>query len=818
MANRQTKRSASGAGRTTRKPSTRRPGAEKRSRTAKKRRRIWPWVVLGVLVFLAAGAGAGLYGGYRYFAYDLPKLDKLDDYRPRTISWFYARDGQPIAQFFEERREVVPLHRMPQSLINAFVAAEDSDFFTHPGVDLWAIFRAAVRNFEAGRIVQGGSTITQQVTKSFLLSPEKSYRRKIREALLAYQIDQRFTKNEILYLYLNQIYLGAGAYGVASAADIYFQRSVEHLSLAECAMLAGLPQAPSRYSPRKHFERAKERQIYVLGRMVEEGYVTAEQAQKAMDEDIFISQAPIRMKPRAPYFVEHVRRLVEAQYGEGALLRDGLKVYTTLDLKAQTAAETAVARGLYDLDHREGYRGPLRRVAAAEMEQTRTELDEANSAVTLAEGAVVQGLVIRVEDKQAVVSLGRETAVLGFKDNRWARKPDPGKPYYRDKLRRFRDILTPGDVVRVKLKAALKGGGWSAVLDQDLSGQAALVAMDSATGHIISLVGGRDYDESQFNRATQALRQPGSAFKPFIYAAALDRNFSAASVFLDAPVVYYLPGSDKPWKPKNYSLKFYGPTTMRVALEKSRNVVTVKMLDDIGPKYVVDYAARMGVSSDLTPNLSLALGTSEVTVIDMVQAYSTFCNLGQRTEPVFITRIEDRTGRVVHENSLSQERVIEATTAYITTRMLQGVVTHGTGWRLRALKRPMAGKTGTTNDLRDAWFVGFSPELVTAVWVGHDDMTTMGKGETGSRTASPIWVDFMKVALEGRPKRDFKVPDGVVFARIDKKTGLLAGPQAKKAILECFKPGTVPTRTAPAAGSPSGQGRDFLMVEGEGAN
>ncbi len=787
-----------------------RSGAKRRQA----RRRRWPWVLLSIFILLALTGGGVLWAGYLYFSYDLPKLDSLSDYRPKTITRFYSADGTVIAEFYEERREVVPLHRMPQNLINAFVAAEDSKFFTHPGVDLWAILRAAIKNLEAGRIVQGGSTITQQVTKSFLLTPEKSYRRKIREAILAYRIDKRFTKNEILYLYLNQIYLGQGAYGVEAASQIYFGKSVENLTLAECAMLAGLPQAPSRYSPRHNPDKARERQIYVLNRMVEEGYISAEAARAAAREPVRILNRPARVKTIAPYFVEHVRRLLEKKYGAKRLYTDGLKVYTTLDLNAQAAAEKAVAKGLAELDKREGYRGPVAKLKPSQIKDFIDQLAQKTPKAELVEGKVTPGVVRWTAPDRALVSLGATEAILPLKEMRWARRPDPDVPYYRAKVVDVGQVLSLGDVILVRLKERDPNGRWVVSLEQEPIAQAALVSMEAASGHVIALVGGRDYARSQFNRATQALRQPGSAFKPFIYAAALDKNFTPTSVLLDAPVVYRLPGNPKPWKPRNYSEKFYGPTTLRVALEKSRNVITVKLLDEIGPRYVIDYAKKLGITSSLAPNLSLALGTSEVTVLEMVRAYSTFCNLGLKTEPIFITRIEDRNGLLLEEATLQQERVIDPATAYIVTHLLEGVVKNGTGWRIKALKRPAAGKTGTTNDLKDAWFCGYTPELVTAVWVGHDDHTSMGKGETGSRAAAPIWLEFMKEALKGKPVKDFVVPEGVVFARVDKKTGQLAAPDSPTAIVESFKPGTVPKRPALYGSAPGSQ--DFLMEDAGG--
>ncbi|MBW2618046.1 MAG: penicillin-binding protein 1A [Deltaproteobacteria bacterium] len=772
-------------------------------------RRRWPWILLAAFILVLAASAGGLWAVYLYFSYDLPKLDTLSDYQPKTISRIYAGDGVLIAEFFKERRDVVPLKRMPQMLIDAFVAAEDANFFSHPGLDIWAIFRAAVRNLEAGRIVQGGSTITQQVCKSFLLTPEKSYRRKIREALLAYRIDKKFTKSEVLYLYLNQIYLGEGAYGVEAASQVYFGKSVEELTLAECALLAGLPQAPSRYSPRTNPSGARERQVYALNRMAEEGYINRAQAREAAAERIMVLASRLPQLREAPYFVEHIRGLIEAKYGPKALLEDGLKVYTTLNISLQSAAESAVVKGLTELDKREGFRGPVERLDPSEAEVFLQRLADQASEADLIQGRILPGLVLQVAPSRALVHLGPAQGTLNLEEMKWARRPNPEKAYYQAALSDVGQALAPGDVVLVRLKEKNEEGRWQLLLEQEPLAQGALVCMEAATGHVLALVGGRDYNQSQFNRATQALRQPGSAFKPLIYAAALDKGFTPASVIIDAPVVFKMDHTGRLWKPRNYSEKFYGPTTFRTALEKSRNVVTVKILDQIGIDYALGYAQRMGINSTLTPNLSLALGTCEVRVVDMVRAYSSLCNQGLRTEPIFITRIEDRNGRIMEEGRLQQERVIEPVTAYIITRLMEGVVQNGTGWRVKALKRPVAGKTGTTNELKDAWFVGYTPDLITAVWAGHDDHTSMGRGETGSRTASPIWIDFMQAACQNRPVRAFPVPKGVAFASIDRETGLLAGPGTEKIIVESFKPGTQPTQSAAAAARTYGRS-DFL--------
>lgn len=785
--------------------------ADQKQKKRRKRRR-WPWVLLALFILMLGGAAFGAYAGYLYFSKDLPRLDQLSDYRPSTISRFFAADGSVIAEYYKERREVVPLSRMPQHLVNAFVAAEDAKFFEHQGISLKAILRAAIRNLEAGRIVQGGSTITQQVCKYFLLTPEKSYRRKIREAILAYRINSKFTKNEILYLYLNQIYLGESSYGVQTASQGYFGKNVEELTLAECATLAGLPQAPSRYSPRTNPEAARERQLYVLNRMVEEGYITSAQAQEAARERIIVkAQRPIHLK-RFPYFCDYVKTIVEAKYGAKALLEDGLMVYTSIDPTAQEAAEKAVAKGLVDLDRREGYRGPLKQLPPEQVGGFIQKLQQKTKPDDLDVGAVVAGVVREVGPERAYVHLGHAEGVLPVDKMRWARKPNPQVYWYASKVTDIGQILAPGDVILVVLEEKGPDGRWKLALEQEPKGQSGLVCMEAATGHIKAMVGGRDYNRSVFNRATQARRQPGSAFKTFIFAAAMDKGYTPSTIILDSAVVYTLKGTGKVWKPRNYHNKFYGPTTLRVALEKSRNVVSVKLLEQLGVDYVIEYAKRLGVKSEMTPNLSLALGACETTVLEMAESYSTFCNLGLKTKANPIVRVEDRNGAIIEEPGLDQELVIDPKTAFIISSILEGVVTSGTGVRIKALKRPAAGKTGTTNDLRDAWFVGYTPDLITSVWVGHDDHTTMGRGETGARAAIPIWLEFMKVATSDRPVRSFEAPEGMAFVRVDKETGLLAGPHSKKVITEVFKPGTAPTKVSPSKAA-TNQARDFLKED-----
>ena len=754
-------------------------------------------VVLGLIAALAA------VGGYQYISQDLPKISSLKDYRPPVITRVYADDGRMIAEFFKERRIVIPLAEVPPLLVRAFVAAEDSRFYQHQGVDPFSILRAALKNLEAGSIKQGGSTITQQVTRSFLLTPERSYIRKIKEVILSYRIEKAFTKEEILFLYLNQIYLGHGAYGVQAAAENYFGKAVKELNLAECAVLAGLPQAPTRYSPFHHPDQARIRQVYVLNRMVEEGFVTREEADQALALKLDIKPRRNVYLEEVPYYAEHVRRYVEGRYGTDALYNQGLQIHTAVSIDFQKKAEKELYRGLQEIDKRQGYRGPLKSLAATEIEAFLREQSANLDDASLQPGAAVQAVVAQVNDqaKTVNVKIGRDTGALSLADMNWARKPNPDIAPQDAKLRQPSAALKAGDVILVKIKDPRKDPRepWRVALDQEPQVQGALLCLETETGLVKAMVGGRDFSENQFNRAVQSRRQPGSSFKPIIYAAALDRKFSdpkkfytPATVIIDSALVFEDRGRDQSWKPKNYKETFYGPTLLRDALAQSRNVVTVKILQDIGVDYTIDYARKLGIASDLTRTLSLALGASGVSLYELTRAYSVFANRGFLVEPVFILKIIDRDGKVLEEAFSERRKVIEKDTAFIMTSLMESVVQHGTGQRVKALGRPSAGKTGTTNDMYDAWYIGYTPEYVTGIWVGFDTEAPLGKTETGGVAASPIWLEFMKQILANESVKTFQAPEGVVFAKIDAETGLLPVAESRKTIFECFKDGTVP--------------------------
>ncbi len=802
------------------------PPKQAQARRPKKSGLFKRFILFPLLFLLGVGliGGLGLLAGYLYINEDLPKINSLKDYRPPIISKVFADDGRVIAEFFKERRIVVPLSEVSPTLVNAFVAAEDSRFFKHQGFDLVSILRAFIKNLEAGAIKQGGSTITQQVTRSFLLTPERSYIRKIKELILSYRIEKAFTKEEILFLYLNQIYLGHGAYGVEAAADNYFGKRVKDLSLAECAVLAGLPQAPSRYSPFRHPDQARQRQVYVLNRMVEEGTITGEQAAEALNVKLDIKPRRNIYIEEIPYFTEHVRRYVETTYGTDALYTQGLQITTGVSIKFQKAAEEELVKGLLELDKRYGYRGPLRSIRPDEIEVFAREVQAELDKKPLEAGATARGVVTQVNDagKTATVRVGSQQGSIVLADMDWARKPNPDVAHFAAKLKRPGEALKVGDVILVRVKEKRndpKESGWRLALEQDPLVQGALLCLETETGLVKAMVGGRDFTENQFNRAVQSRRQPGSAFKPIIYAAALDRKFkdpkkfyTPASVIIDSAVVFEDKEREQTWKPRNFRETFYGPTLMREALAQSRNLVTIKILQDIGVDYTIDYARRLGITTDLTRTLSLALGASGVSLFELTRAYSVFANQGFLVEPVFVLKIVDRDGQVLEEAGTGRRQVIEKDTAYIMTSLLESVVQHGTGQRVKALNRPAAGKTGTTNDMYDAWYLGYTREYIAGTWVGFDEEAPLGKTETGAVAAIPIWLGFMKRVLSNQPAQAFEPPEGVVFAKIDAETGLLPVSESRKTIFECFKDGTVPSEFTKRPGEVK-ETEDFLKKD-----
>ena len=746
------------------------------------------FLVIGFAIVATAVAGVGALA-LREIRKDLPPVEQLAGYRPAVASQIYAAGGELVGEFFLEKRYLVPLDKIPLVVRQAFISAEDSNFYHHRGIDAASIARAFVNNVFAGTVVQGGSTITQQVVKSLLLSPERSYERKVKEVLLSLRLERQFTKDEILYLYLSQIYLGSGAYGVAAAAQVYFDKDVQDLTLPEAALLAGLPQAPSRTSPIHHPKRARARELYVLERMEADGYINHDQHETAarIPVSIFVGQRRPSY-PHAPDYVEYVRRLLEDRYGSRAPYELGLRIDTALDLRLQQIAETSVRDGLKALDRRRGYRGPIRKLSETDAQPFLDQQEKAFAKDGPPVGTSIEALVIRSTGDHVTLRIGGSDAVLPAKGMEWARGWTPA---------RFR----PGDVVLVKVEKHDSGSPLVVSLDEDPDTEGAFLALDAQTGYVRAMVGGYDYGRSQFNRAIQAYRQPGSAFKPLVYAAAFDHGFTPASVIVDSPISFD-DGSSRIWRPENYEQEFKGPTRLREALVHSINVVTVKLAQEVGLPYLLSYLPRFGFERPFPRNLSISLGSSEVTLLELVRAYDVFATGGRLYEPIFITKITDAAGNVIEERRPSFELVLSPETSYLVTSILKSVIERGTGHRARDLARPAAGKTGTTNDQMDAWFIGYTPELVAGAWVGFDEKKTLGKEETGGRAAVPIWLEFMQGATETTPVTDFEVPEGIVFINIDGKTGLRAAPGDGDLMLECFRKGSEPQQIVQRASGP----------------
>ncbi|MGH7786804.1 MAG: penicillin-binding protein 1A [Candidatus Binatia bacterium] len=723
-------------------------------------------IAVVVVVGLAAAAFV-----YREITSDLPSIDAAVSYQPPVTTQIFAADGTVIGEFYSQKRYLVPLDRIPVHVRQAFIAAEDDRFYDHGGIDATGILRAFVNNVMAGGKVQGGSTITQQVVKSVLLSPQKSYERKLKEIILSFRLEQELSKDQILELYLNHIYLGSGAYGVAAAAREYFGKDIADVDVGEAAMMAGLPQAPSRYSPYTHWPEAKGRQRYVLTRMYENGFIERAGRDAALSEPIALASRKGSFQA-APYFVEHVRRLLEERYGRTALYELGLRVHTTVDRRMQVAAEAALRAGIEALSTRlGGFRAAYRNMDHEQRDNyLRVQAQGFKGMDTPDPAFSYEGIVMAVRGAGGRVQVGPFAGDLTIPAAK-GKKPD---------------ALQLGDLIRVRVVSEADEP-LHFEYDPSPTIEGALVALDQHTGFVRAMVGGYDFERSHFNRATQAKRQPGSSFKPLVYAAALDRHFTPASVIIDEPISYSDNG--RVWTPQNFEKKYFGPTSLRTALAKSRNVVTVKLADRIGVKYLIDYLPRFGLPDNLPRNLSIALGTTEVTPLELAVAYATLANNGLRPLPVTITEITDAQGQVLEHSEPALAQAIPATTAYMITSMLQDVVERGTGTRAKGLAQPTAGKTGTTNDLNDAWFVGYTPQLLAAVWLGFDNKRPIGPKETGGKIAAPIWKSFMEVALQDMPPAEFPIPDGLKCVNVDPSTGVRGGSGAR---LECFREGTEP--------------------------
>jgi penicillin-binding protein 1A len=727
---------------------------KKRARSKpNKRTSLWVKILISLFTLISILVVA-LITYYVTLLFQLPNIKTIQDYNPPLATQIYSSDGAIIGYLFKEKRFLVPLSELPPHLIQAFVASEDSRFFQHRGLDFFGIIRALWKNIWAGEIIQGGSTITQQVTKSLLLTPEKSLSRKIKEAVLAYRLDQNLSKNDILYIYLNQIYFGHGAYGIEAAALTYFGKKARDLTLTESALLAGLPQAPSRHSPLVNPQKAKERQRYVLKRMVEEEFISETVAQAAAESPVFFASLQDPNLTLAPYFTDLVRKYLYQLWGSEVVLKAGLVVRTTLDLPFQKAALEAVEHGAQAVQGRHIYTRIAKRIPPEKISDYCPKITQLPPKTTKKRPLATTGVVAQIDpiNQTAKVCLGQEWAILPLPS--LSTPLGKGQADAEDQADQTEETAPPlmvGDVVHLRWDPVRHS---LAIVDQNQV-EAALLCVESQTGAVKALVGGKNYNQTEFNRAVQSRRQPGSSFKPIIYAAALEKGLTPSSILMDSPIHF---GGSSPWNPQNFDHKFLGPTTLRTGLIQSRNIVSIRILQKVGISYTTHYAQKLGISSPLYPNLSLALGASGVSLWEMVTAYNCFPTLGQRVPPYYIKKISDRSGRTLYEYQLKMEKVMEEETALTMTQLLEAVVKEGTGWRLKALGKPVAGKTGTTNNFRDAWFIGFTPSYTAGVWVGIDDLTPLGSGETGAQAASPIVLEFFQKALAHIPAQAFPTP------------------------------------------------------------
>lgn len=823
---------------------------------------------------------------------NLPKLDNMQDYRPALGSLVVARDGKPLGEFYDsERRYLVSMDEIPEVVTNAFIAAEDDHFYQHSGVDFSGIARAFWANLKAGGVVQGGSTITMQVSKGLLLSSQRTFGRKLRELLLAQRVEKNFSKRQILYLYLNHVYFGQRAYGVEAASRSYFRKKVKDISISEAALLAGLVKAPSSYAPTRDPNRARERQLYVLRRMHETGKINDDQYHQAQAEEVRVYPEENPNGLIAPYYLEHLRQSLITKYGQDVLYRGGLLIEAAADADLSLTAMKAVKANIDELDKRQGYRGPVAHVSTPEgladlqreihaevftkrfgfqvmpldpeekmvrgqwADYSRARLQRLDPTLAderrlLQPWEKYRGVVTKIEPdgKNAQVMIGTIPGRLSINNMRWAKRVKPPETANYAQIASVSEAFKTGDVILVKPILPLSEKLEDPVnlsLEQMPIAQSALLSMEAATGHVVAMVGGYGFEGSEFNRALQGGRQPGSAFKAMLYAAALDKGFTPSSIIVDSPIIFENQGGPNlKWIPENNSEKFYGDTTLRTAFINSRNIPAVKLLQEVGLTYFVKYVQSLGLSGTLSPDLSLALGSNSISLLELTKIYALFPRLGMRIEPVFQLKVTDRDGKVLEEYSYKDFqremsakwlawkeqqnppkpaeaptettpppateapvvmnndqppvfddplRAMDERTAFVMSNLLQEVVLYGTATGARSLKRKVGGKTGTTSDFVDAWFMGFSPELVTGVWTGFDNPRSLGKGEVGGRASLPAWTEFMAAALERYRTDDYAVPKGIVFVRIDPKTGALAKAGNSAGVKEAFVEGTEPT-------------------------
>jgi penicillin-binding protein 1A len=761
------------------------------------------------IVFVVGAAAAAFL--IWHFSQDLPDYTQLRDYEPPVMTRVHAADGSLISEYAKERRLYLPVQDVPKLVVNAFLSAEDKNFFSHSGIDPEGIGRAIFSNFtRAGRRQQGASTITQQVAKNFLLSSEQTYDRKIKEMLLALRIEATYTKEKILELYLNQIYLGFGNYGIAAAALNYYGKSVHELTLAEAAYLAALPKAPSNYNPFERHDAAIERRNWVLDRIAENGFASREDVQKAKAEDIHLNLRSVSPNNvAAGFFSEEVRRELAERYGSTQLYEGGLSVRTTLDPALQLMARKALVDGLLRYDEAHGWHGVIQKIdVGRDWGDALAQVPALNDvkpwelAVVLDAGDLVTKIGLQPPRlASGAVAPERSIGAISSENVKWSRK---GK---------LREILSNGDVVYVE---PIDGKPDQYRLRQIPEISGALVAMDPLTGRVFAMVGGFSFSQSEFNRATQALRQPGSAFKPFVYATALDNGYTPSTIIVDGPIEIDQGPGLPPWRPENFEKSFVGPKPMRYGLEHSKNLMTVRLAKDVGMPLIVEYAKKFGIYDDLKPYLPMALGAGETTVLRLTTAYSMLANGGRRIKPTLIDRIQDRWGHTIfkHDERVcnacdaedwqrqpepklidKREQVIDPMTAYQITSMMQGVIQRGTGVSIGALGRTyIAGKTGTTNEAKDLWFVGFTANLAMGVYIGFDQPRSLGDGEAvqAARYTAPIFRDFMGMALKDKPDTPFRVPEGIKLIRVSIATGMRAGAGDGNTLMEAFKPGQAP--------------------------
>jgi penicillin-binding protein 1A len=797
-----------------------------------------------VLFLVGVAAAAGLIWHY---SKDLPDYSQLQDYEPPVMTRVHAADGALLGEYSKERRLYLPIQAVPKLVINAFLAAEDKNFYEHGGIDYQGMARAALlyaQNYGSNRRPQGASTITQQVAKNFLLTNEVSFTRKIKEALLAMRIERAYSKDKILELYLNEIYLGLGAYGVAAASLVYFDKSVNELTVAEAAYLAALPKAPAALHPVRNHDKAVERRNYVIDRLLENGWIKQADADKARKDPLTVTNRANGAHIFAgEYFAEEVRRDVFERYGEKKLYEGGLSVRTTLDPKLQVMARKTMAAGLVNYDEAQGWRGATSKIDISG--DWGVKLADVKSLSDISPWRLA--VVLETSEQSARIGFqpGRELGGAVLKDRqtgnitldgvKWA-KPTAG-PAKGKTPTMVSQVLAPGDIVYadplIGKDGAVVEGQYRLRQLPEVSG--AMAVMDPWTGRVLAMVGGFSFDQSQFNRATQAYRQPGSSFKPIVYSSALDNGYTPSTVVVDAPIEIDQGQGAGVWRPENYSAgKYYGPTTLRNALRLSLNTVTVRLAQDIGMPLIGEYAKRFGVYDELPNYLSYALGAGETTVMRMVTAYSMFANGGRRVKPTLIDRIQDRYGHTIFKHDAREcrgcdapggwknqpepqlvdrrEQVLDSMTAYQITSMMEGVVQAGTATVMKDVGKPIAGKTGTTNDEKDAWFIGFSPDIVVGIYIGYDKPRNLGRNATGGHLAAPVARDFMKLALADKPAIPFRVPAGIKLIRVDAKSGMRAGPgDSGRTILEAFKPGTAPPDNYSVIGVADAEGRSLTV-------